>query len=53
MLWMIFILLFILERNGVVVPQVAWVLAWTYVGVTVLNAIIKVLENRDKNDKNK
>lgn len=52
MLWMICILLYVFEANGLVIPQIAWVLAWTSVGVTVLNTIIKVLENRDKNDKN-
>ena len=53
MLWMIFILLYVLEANGLVIHPIAWILAWTDVGITVLNAIIKVLENRDKNDKNK
>ena len=50
MLWLIFILLFVFEENGLVIPQIAWILAWTSVGVTVLNAIIKILENHDKNE---
>ena len=51
MFWMILILLYVFEANGLAIPTTAWVLAWTSVGVTVLNAIIKVLENLDKNDK--
>ena len=53
MLWLIFILLYIFEANGLVIPQIAWILAWTYAGITVLTVIINGLEKRDKNDKNK
>lgn len=49
MLWIILILLYVLGANGLVIPQIAWILAWTSVGVTVLNAIIKILEKHDKN----
>lgn len=50
MIWLLFILLYVFEANGLAVPQIAWVLAWIFVGVTVLNTIIKILEKRDKND---
>lgn len=50
MLWIIFILLYVLEANGLVIPQIAWILAWTDVGITVLNVVIKILEKHDKNE---
>lgn len=50
MLWMIFILLYVFEANGLAIPTIAWVLAWTSVGITVLNTVIKILEKHDKNE---
>ena len=48
MLWFVFILLFVFEANGFIVPWIAWVLAWVYAVISVLDIVIKSLDKKDK-----
>lgn len=47
---LISILLFILSANGVEIPMVAWAFNWSLLGIAFLSNILKVKNDKDKNN---